>query len=59
MINVAQIKKRGEETFEEIRGYDNLNIQPSCFVFIWFDTNKSHIVPIDLVQFIDTSQEED
>lgn len=58
MITVAHIKKTNNEIFEEIRGYDELNIQPHCFVFQWFDTQETFIIPIHNVEYIMTSQEE-
>lgn len=60
MISVAHIKKRGneKENFEEIRGYDALNIQPGCFIFQWYKTQQTLIIPMDTVDYITTSQEE-
>lgn len=58
-ISVAHIKKVDEELFEEVRGYDDLNIQPNCFIFQWLESQETLIIPMHNVDYITTSQEED
>jgi len=57
-IFVANIKYVDSNNFEEIRGYDDLNIQPNCFVFQWLDTQQLLIIPMHRVDYITTSEEE-
>lgn len=57
-ISVANIKFVDSENFAEVRGYDDLNIQPNCFIFQWFKSEQALIIPMHRVDYITTSQEE-
>jgi len=58
IIHIAHIKKSDSDNFEEVRGYDDLNIQANCVIFQWFKEQQSLIIPFHQIDYITTTQEE-
>ena len=59
MINVATVTYNGKAVYEEVRGYDDLNVQPYCFIFQWFEKQESLIIPMHNVECVSTMKEEE
>lgn len=59
MTHVAIVKFLNQARWDEIRGYNDLNIQHNCFIFQWFETNKSLVFPMHCIESISTSTEEE
>jgi len=58
-ISVANIKYVDSENFEEVRGYDDLTVQTNCFIFQWFESQQTLVIPMHRIDYLTTSQEED
>ena len=58
-VNVAHIIFREKHKEETVRGYDNAHIEHGVIVFAWAEKEELLMYPIDIIESVSSSKEEE